>query len=442
MLAPDLVDRVFRAVRAHPSYIRPIPAAARPALLRAILRAGLYPAGNEVPVTVYGKAYVAQVARRDHTTDSADRVFVWAEGWSEAVEGLADGYVMRDISGDLPRSATQTYQRRPLSAVRYVTVHHTVTPATHTPEMIAAFHVGTRRYPGIAYHVVVGAAGEVWLTQPLEVVSWHDTVNRDSVGVALVGDFTQEPPPPAQLAAAAWAVSEIERRVGRPLARRPHHAVSETACPGRTWNVWASALGAASAAGERVDVWRYMCGGVVAGWGRPYMLERLRDGQRVGMERVQVYVERNVLYITKNRLVEVYRLDGDVIRQVLDTSPEDPSAGSEPVFYEVVGGGGYAPRWMLPGEVWYEPELHQVVFRRMRDGSEYGSPFSGQARNVTRLGTVAGDAIDLLGGVERHRFRLGYSRVMHSDGVAVALLSADDPGDWQNEIVLPVVRPM
>jgi hypothetical protein len=123
--------------------------------------------------------------------------------------------------------------------VSVVTIHHTVTPGTWTAEQIAREHIGGKEpWPGIGYHFLVTPAGEVLYVGDVATIRFHDTVNDDSVGVSMIGNFQAVLPPEAQLRGAAMAILASERVCGRVLAIIPHRARTATSCPGDTWRGW------------------------------------------------------------------------------------------------------------------------------------------------------------------------------------------------------------
>jgi N-acetyl-anhydromuramyl-L-alanine amidase AmpD len=139
--------------------------------------------------------------------------------------------------GQLP-AGTGAYPTRDESAIKRVVVHHTVTPGDVTPERLAQAAVG-RGLPGIQYHYVVSADGTVYATQPHSAVVAQTNkpeVNADSLAVALAGDFTNVPPPPAQMESAARLIADLLMRYKLPtsavVGRRELEA---TGSPGNQW---------------------------------------------------------------------------------------------------------------------------------------------------------------------------------------------------------------
>jgi N-acetyl-anhydromuramyl-L-alanine amidase AmpD len=152
-----------------------------------------------------------------------------------------------DLRGSLPTNGAYLTRRNPPTTI---VVHHSASPASTSIRTIAEYHVGTRGYPGIAYHYVVAPDGFVAQTNDDSAVSWHagcaaahgsdcpDNANTYAIGVCFVGDFTVAPPPEAQLAAGRALVAHLrEKYVALPVIghRSAHGAL--TACPGAAFDV-------------------------------------------------------------------------------------------------------------------------------------------------------------------------------------------------------------
>jgi hypothetical protein len=139
-----------------------------------------------------------------------------------------------ELGDSLARHPRQSYPRRALADIRYLVIHHTGAAAEVGPVEIAQEHVAVNDWPGIGYHFVVGADGAVSRTQDLTVVSYHARqFNPAAVGIALQGDFSQGPPPTAQLEATADVVAGLVADLGLPPdALRGHCEMVPTDCPG------------------------------------------------------------------------------------------------------------------------------------------------------------------------------------------------------------------
>jgi len=201
---------------------------------------------------------------------TGSRVKVWgAQRWpADIVKWLKDRGVERvdlmeyaslkilDIVEDLatnPKSQWYPYDKRILDRIKYLTIHHSV--GIYTPYQIASGHCnrnggGVNGWPGIGYHFVITKDGKVYQTNYLETVSFHSGVkdhpegqynNWYSVGICLIGDFTNVPPTPEQLSSAAALVEYLKGLLPyTPMEVRGHKEMpgAATQCPGNTWPNW------------------------------------------------------------------------------------------------------------------------------------------------------------------------------------------------------------
>ncbi len=171
-----------------------------------------------------------------------------AGGISEPV--VSPGTVaIQDISASLPTNpALPPYPTRSLGQIRQFVLNHTATPPTVTPQRIAEFQTQNQKRPrfGIAYHFCVTDAGEVYQTQPLTVVSDHaGQFNAESVGIALIGNFTDTPPPAAQISATAALIAQVAAQLNLPADASDIFGYSDlavTESPGKTWAQWRDTL--------------------------------------------------------------------------------------------------------------------------------------------------------------------------------------------------------
>jgi hypothetical protein len=169
-------------------------------------------------------------------------VRVLAEEVQIAGRGQVPKPPIEDIIAQLPAHATQRYPQRDRNQISAIILHHSAVPPSVGADRIARYQVEEQKWPGIGFHFFVLADGRLQQTQPLEVVSNQagDVGNRTGVGVCLAGNFTDQPPPEAQLSATAnlvaWLLDELD------LALESIHGHSDyvnTQCPGNTWStVW------------------------------------------------------------------------------------------------------------------------------------------------------------------------------------------------------------
>ena len=130
-----------------------------------------------------------------------------------------------------------------------IVVHHAAMPLTTTREDIQDLHL-TNGWAGIGYHKLVFADGKTAEGRPENVVGAHALgVNQRSLGIVLVGDFSKERPPMAQLQGAANLTRELMEKYHVALENvKPHRAVTEgTDCPGAAfpWQEFISLIAAA-----------------------------------------------------------------------------------------------------------------------------------------------------------------------------------------------------
>ena len=133
-----------------------------------------------------------------------------------------------------------------LSSVKHLAVHHSATPrdqeASKALSSIDTNHK-ERLHPEangfgkhIAYHFVIDGKGIVHETRPLDEVGYHAgvlDVNKHSIGICLLGDFTKERPSEGQME----ALKEILARMIlffdlKPKDVKPHRGIKSTVCPG------------------------------------------------------------------------------------------------------------------------------------------------------------------------------------------------------------------
>jgi len=155
---------------------------------------------------------------------------------------------LKNITNELPKSATLAYDRRALADITHVAVHHsTGNPRVVTVQGIARWHIGTppngNGWAGIGYHFVIDADGNVYQVNDLETIAAHVYKhNAESVGVCLIGEFTKgAEPPDVQRRALAELLAWLCPMVSVPLERVWGHktfANQNTTCPGDTWADW------------------------------------------------------------------------------------------------------------------------------------------------------------------------------------------------------------
>jgi N-acetyl-anhydromuramyl-L-alanine amidase AmpD len=155
---------------------------------------------------------------------------------------------IRNMVDQLPKHPTLRYERRPLSQITHLAIHHTATPLNVSPTRIAELHVapdsnrGKEAWPGIGYHYFIHADGAIDQTNLLETASFHvHRHNIYSVGIVFAGSFMNgKIPTSAQLRSGAHLTAWLMQELNVPLARVWGHREfpdNTTVCPGSEWTL-------------------------------------------------------------------------------------------------------------------------------------------------------------------------------------------------------------
>ena len=137
-----------------------------------------------------------------------------------------------DITDKLPTHSISQYRTRPLTGIDAIVIHHSATQ-TGDPWTFARHHI-SRGHPGIAYHEVIMPDGMRYKTNHDSTVSWHtQNFNESSIGICLVGNFSEGVPTPAQRRALADSLILYgsSYRI-RPQRLYGHREQFGTQCPG------------------------------------------------------------------------------------------------------------------------------------------------------------------------------------------------------------------
>jgi hypothetical protein len=125
--------------------------------------------------------------------------------------------------------------------LRLMTIHHTAGPAPDPADPAAAirshqrFHQGDRQWPDIAYHFLIGPAGEVFEGRNYNFAGDTGT-DYDPAGhflVSIDGDYSATVPNDAQITAAAALFAWASATFDLPLdTLGAHRDYASTQCPG------------------------------------------------------------------------------------------------------------------------------------------------------------------------------------------------------------------
>jgi hypothetical protein len=225
------------------------------ALETAMVNHGYVPYGREVWKTYEdGTKYAVQGARRLGVEPPDQRIYYTVVGdWSD-INWVKQGsepttppsepeLIIHDIVQSLVKHPTKTYGVRMIKDITTITIHHTV--GISTPQSIASYHVNTNNWPGISYHYVIEQNGKISMTNYPTTISFHAGVageqnNEYGLGIALVGNFTSQPPTQAQIESTRKLVDYLKLQLPRAKYVLPHRNMpgQTTACPGNLWQFW------------------------------------------------------------------------------------------------------------------------------------------------------------------------------------------------------------
>jgi N-acetylmuramoyl-L-alanine amidase len=151
----------------------------------------------------------------------------------------------------IPRStwtkASVRANHDPMGTIRRITVHHTGEHLTDTGldegeilRRLERYHVESRGWAAIGYHLLVGRDGRVWEGRPLRCQGAHVTDhNPGNLGITVLGDFMTRRPASAQLAGLRHALDQLCSRYALPRqALLTHRDLRTTACPGDFLFAW------------------------------------------------------------------------------------------------------------------------------------------------------------------------------------------------------------
>lgn len=140
--------------------------------------------------------------------------------------------------------------------VSTVVIHHTYSPAycdsseacVKAMKGMQVFHQDTRGWDDIGYSFAVGGDGRVYKGRGWNRVGAHSPpYNADSIGITLIGDWSNEAPPQVMLDAVQWLIKcgVDTGRIATDYQLIGHRQSRDTSCPGdglyaviQTWDRW------------------------------------------------------------------------------------------------------------------------------------------------------------------------------------------------------------
>lgn len=170
-------------------------------------------------------------------TFAQPKPFAWTTPEPEKPKTLWDaiktafGAQCVDVRGKLVTSGA--YYQRKLDTIECVVVHHTAASAKTSWAAVAKYHVQTKGWPGIGYHLGITPDGGLSYLGDIADIRYHaGDANADSIGICFAGNYMTDEPTAASLATFAKLLSVIEAYLGRELTVVGHRDVGDTLCPG------------------------------------------------------------------------------------------------------------------------------------------------------------------------------------------------------------------
>lgn len=147
------------------------------------------------------------------------------------------GDLFDDVRTQLPTSGV--YAPRTADQVQYVGIHHTgASTGSRTYSTTIAKAHQAKGWPGIAYHFLVYPYKVRYCGDLMTIRADLPGRDADAVSVALMGDFSQDPPDPRAIDLARRLLDTLDKVLGRPLVRHGHRDLAPgeppTDCPGAT----------------------------------------------------------------------------------------------------------------------------------------------------------------------------------------------------------------
>jgi N-acetyl-anhydromuramyl-L-alanine amidase AmpD len=113
-----------------------------------------------------------------------------------------------------------------------IIIHHSDSE-TGDAKTFHGWHLA-KGWAGIGYHFVIKTDGTIQRGRPEDTIGAHSgpNGNGDSIGVCLVGDFTNHKPTEAQMVSLVWLIKDYLNSKYGELKILGHKDVMATACPG------------------------------------------------------------------------------------------------------------------------------------------------------------------------------------------------------------------
>lgn len=144
---------------------------------------------------------------------------------------------INNITYKLPRNGN--WGKRSLSGVTDITVHHSASGTNQTAWDFANYHIKNKGWAGIGYHFVINPKGEIFQTNELYTLSYHNGFNNiKAIGVCMVGNFEYYQPTEPQKDSLIWLSKYLKNKIPSIYRLIGHKEYAgQTACPGKYTNL-------------------------------------------------------------------------------------------------------------------------------------------------------------------------------------------------------------
>lgn len=146
------------------------------------------------------------------------------------------------INTQYTNSAHFVSKRKPRTrntkSIKYITVHHSAVESnisTGLARLIsyARYHMNSRKWPAVGYHYGILPNGKIYQLVSENYVTFHDSINFDSIGVVLSGHYGKQKPTIEMLQSLEFLLSHLQRKYK--IAKEnilTHSQRGKKACPG------------------------------------------------------------------------------------------------------------------------------------------------------------------------------------------------------------------
>jgi len=140
---------------------------------------------------------------------------------------------IENITDILPKHPNKLYSNRNLDNIYYIVLHHSASTSANVHD-VANFHINSRNWPGIAYHLFRDTDGTLYQVNDLETKSYHaGEYNRTSIGICIAGDFELINSNIKEIEKdITTMINWTQSKINKQLKVVYHRDVRQTLCPG------------------------------------------------------------------------------------------------------------------------------------------------------------------------------------------------------------------